>query len=655
MLTQYREYDTDSDKVKVYEHRLRQGEAALERDRSVIEDWWRRYEQGRKANQTSQKGHRISSPLATSIIDSQYSSMTAADVDIIVEALGAGTSDQEYLASAALSKEWERTKANNRTSASVKDALIGGLGWAKVDYEYYDEEQELPRADEDIAADIDAMFRQAEEAGESAPTADDIIRFVPVTAPTKVVLAQRITVDHLPWDSVIFDPTAKRMVDIRWYAQRTLLPIEEVTQNPVFRAYCKDRGTLRQLDKLQADSQIDETVLGESGVQQDDKRITVYEIVDLETGTRCWMAKGTKFLLAESANPFAINDDPEDQTPFVPLVLRGTNRRVRGVSEMEVLESTLDELDLYHSRLATFLERYAPKLVGEEGSVTEAGKKALTSQDVGAVVEYKTGKNPPVPMGVPQVPSEVFAMPQRLEDGAKEATGSNELMRGMFPDRKRTATETAEVVTASQARQAEKRLALERFYTAIARRMLQLMQMFYTEEQMVRYWDSAGPIEWSWTADDIVFENQLRVVLTPRETPNRQARRDEALELLNVFGPLTQQPDPATGAPVVDQTGLLQVVADKMGLKRREVAMFLRGPAEQQIRAQMAAQAQAAQASAAGGLPRPDMQPGPMDAQALAAAANAGTIPPEVLLAAQGTTPVSPGAVEQVSENGGVK
>jgi len=49
------------------------------------------------------------------------------------------------------------------------------------------------------------------------------------------------------------------------------------------------------------------------------------------------------------------------------------------------------------------------------------------------------------------------------------------------------------------------------------------------------------------------------------------------------------------------------------------------------------------------------MVPGPMDANALAAATNQGGIPPEVLAAAQsGGTPTSPQSAERVSESVGV-
>ena len=649
MLNQYREYKTDADKVKVYEHRLRLAREEMESLDGAAAEWLDRYETKQRGGQQSDKGHQVASPTGTSIIDSLYSSLTAADVDVLVTAVGAGTRDQEYLASSALEKEWDECKVNERAGPAVKDSLLIGIGWVKAVFEDYREEQDLPRPEEDILGDIETLFKTAVDAGEEPPTADQLFDLVPMKAPQEVVLSQRIVVDQVPWDQLLYDTNAKRVEDVRWHCQVTKLSLDEVQGNPTFQAYCDRTGTSKKLKDLKTDTVVETN--GEGKASDEDKRCTIYEMWDYETGTTCVFAKGSTFLLSESANPLAINDDLADMSPFVPLVLRRSNRRVRGISEMEVMLPTLRELDLYHSRLATYLERMAPKLLAEDGSVTEAGKVALKSQEYGAVVEYKKASNPPQPFTPPTLPAEAYGMPDKLEQALREATGENELMRGMFPDRKRTATETAEVVTASQARQSEKRIGLERFYTGIAKRILQYMQMFYTTDQLTRFQDWGGPVEWEWTADDIVFDSRLEVVLTPKEMPDRQTLRDQGMAMLNVFGPLAQQPDPTTGAPIVDMQWLIRIVAEKMGFKRRDVALILRLPEEQQVGALAAQQLAAGQQSAAAGLPNAAMVPGPMDEKALASATNQGTIPPEVLMAAQGATPVSPGAVEQVSKS----
>src|ERR1051326_1315966 len=153
MPTAYREYKSDADKVKVYDHRLRQAETAFEKWSNKAFEWLARYENRANPAQYTPAGVRTSVPTGTSIIDALYSSLTAADVDLIVTADGAGTSDQEDLATAALSKEWELCRVNERAGEAIKDALVTSWGWLKVGYEYYTEERDVPRDDAAIEAD----------------------------------------------------------------------------------------------------------------------------------------------------------------------------------------------------------------------------------------------------------------------------------------------------------------------------------------------------------------------------------------------------------------------------------------------------------------------------------------------------------------------
>src|ERR1043166_9501117 len=163
----YREYATDADKVKVYSLRMKQGEEALDKWAPRARKHWQRYEalQRRTRNNTSSGGHIIQTPLAISNIDSLYSSMTAVEVDVLTTPEGQTTEDQAYIATAALSEEWERCKVQERGSEVTKDALIVGIGYGKGGYEYFEAEQEVPRADEDIRADIEELLSQAGEAG----------------------------------------------------------------------------------------------------------------------------------------------------------------------------------------------------------------------------------------------------------------------------------------------------------------------------------------------------------------------------------------------------------------------------------------------------------------------------------------------------------
>jgi hypothetical protein len=226
-------------------------------------------------------------------------------------------------------------------------------------------------------------------------------------------------------------------------------------------------------------------------------------------------------------------------------------------------------------------------------------------------------------------------------------------MRGLFPDRKRTATETSEVVSASAARQAEKRNVLERFYTDIAARLLQLMQQFYDQPRMVKYVDDIyGSVEWEFTAEDIAMEYDLAVHLTPKEAVTGQSMKDDALAFFNLVVPLSE-PGP-DGASTVDKAFLVKYLANQFGLSKQDQLDMLNLPEEQQAQQLAAQQAAAGMASAGAGQPQPGMTSGPLGDQEVAALTNQGAVPPEVAAAAQGFGPTAPEAVEQVSESAGI-
>lgn len=652
----YRRYDSDEAKAKAYSHRLDQAEEKMKSFEAKAEKYFGRYENRPLSTQETPNGHRINTPEGTSIIDALYSSLTATEVDILVASVGQGTDDQEYLATAALAKEWDVTDVQQRANKAIKDSLITGIGWVKVGYEYYESEEEMPKADSELQEELARAIVGAgysEDADYEGPSIGDLQAAIPLTHVTRTVERDRVVIDYVPWDKLLYDPDAKQVEDISWVAQKTLMHPDEVRQNPLFRAYCAKNRQTRKLDDVKGDTQVDFSILkGSRKVDNEDQRVTVYEVHDLRGGTVCTLIKGQDWLLNETPGLFAFEDDLPNRSPFVPLNMRVTPRRVRGISEFEVLEPTLKELDLYHSLLATYLERQAPKYQGEAGALTQAGQAALKSQEYGAVVEREVGKEPLATLDPPQLMSEMYAMIDKLVDAAREASGVNELMRGVFPDRKRTATETAEVVSASTARQAEKNMQLTEFYRGIGRRMLSLMQMFYTAERVARYADvEAGSFEWKWTADDLAFESKLEIELTPREAKTWQSRRDDATAVLNVAGPLAQPGQ--DGSSVIVPDALMEYVFTEMGVSRRWQNKLISSKAEQQQQQLAQQQAMAAQASAGAGVPRPDMTSGPLEAQAVAGAVNQGTVPDELLAAAGGGPFVAEGT-EAISESRGL-
>ena len=653
-----RVYSSDADKATIYDHRLYVADGEFDEWKELAEDWYHRYENLPRRAQMTAKGHRVNAPTGVSVIDVLYSSLTAVDIEILVKNMGNATRMQSELATVAINRELSVLDVQGKANDAVKDGLVASIGWVKVAYEYASEATKMPRLVEDVRKDVVALLAQTQDAGVGTPTPEQIGQLVPLEDDGEKVLRDRIVVDYVPYADVRFDPGAKRNEDITWVAQYTKMRVDEVKENPTWREYVKrTRGGLKHLNDLKGGSTFPLDRLPGGKPTDDDQFVDLVEFWDLQTGTVCTFIKGQKWLLNETVNPFALNFDFKDRSPFVPLVLRKSNTRVRGISDMELMGPSLDEQNVYRTNMAQYIERFKPKVIGPEDALTEEGKEALENDEYGAYVSLarEYGSAVITPMDPPVLPSEAWEMDRRIEDGIREATGVNELMQGRFPDRKRTATETAEVVSASAARQSEKRNTLEQFYIDIARRVMQLMQQFYDQPRMVRYVDSTyGQVPWEFTAEDIQMEYDLELNISPKEAVTKSSERESATAYFNMMMPLATTPLP-NGGTLIDGAKLVEWFSTRYGLSKTEILDIINLPEEQQAQQLAAQQATAGMASAEAGAPNPGMTTGPLGPGEVAAMTNQGAVPPDMAAAMQGAGPAAPAATEAISESAGVR
>lgn len=625
----FKVYKDDDTKLKSYRHKLELADQDFQGWEKEAGKFWGRYEQAHTESQYTEDGHRVVPSVGIGEIDAMYAALTATEVDITVTNVGAGTVDQARLAEAGIKEVWREQKVQRRAEDMVKDALVSDIGFVKVAYEYHEEDREVPKSDEKLDEEVSALFEAAEAEGAPPPAPEQVAALIDPTEVVTEVIRDRIVIDYVPWDELRWDHAAKGWEDCRWVAQVSKVPVDEVKANPVYRAYVfehyGERKGKKLLDDLVPDSSINTRRSGRRNedVREDD-RLTLVEFYDFHAGTRCTFPKHGDVVLLESPNPFALNDDLEDKNPFVAYVVRKARGKVRGIGDMRLMSPTLDELEEYRSNLATYVARTIPKIMGREGILTEAGKNALKSLDWGAFVELTDDASALSPLNPPPLPQEVFGIPQRLVEEIREVTGSSELARGLFPDRRQTATTTLAVSEAGNVRQSEKRNRLEQAYVDIARRILMLMQMFYDQERISRVVELEGDVEWSWNAEDITMESQLEVHLSPKEAQTRQTRRDFAVSVLNLVAPM----------PNVDLTAVAAWALEEGGVPLAKVREFLKTAEEMQQDQMAALQLQQQQQSVAEGeSPDAAAVPGPQSGAELAASTNPGEVPEDVAAA----------------------
>jgi hypothetical protein len=618
-------YRTDEEKLEVYRHRINQAEEFHQKWAKDADELVARYRGQPKLEDFTLSGHRIAVPTGPAVIDSMFSALTAVDVEVTLQPQALGSMEQARIGENAIMATWNDAKVSRKSRDAIKDALIAGIGWVKVGYEYAERLETRDPEPEEIEARVEAIF---EVAGDDIPDAEEVAEASIQPIEEVVVDIDRVVVDYIHWKDVFWDPSAKQRSDIRYMIQSLRLPRHEVVGNEDYREYVKQHGgSIKALEELEPDALIDKTARGkdydETNPHEDDRRMTIYLVYDLESGTVCTVPKAGNFLLNEQPIPFAFHPDFEDRNPFVPLVLRTNPDHVRGISDMELMLPSLNELNRYRSVLLNYLERHVPKVVFPARSLGAAGKAAFESKEMEAVeLEEGFDGSQIKQIDPPTLPQEAFSMVEKVENQIREATGVSELMRGIFPDRKRTATETAEVVAASSARQSEKRSLMEDFYTNIAKRIFDLLMIFPDTPVLTRTMEEFGDVVWEWTPEDITMEADLQVVLSPKQPKDPEWRRQQAMEMVNFFGAL----------PGIDQKALAKHAALAMGWDFKVVREILMLPEEEQQQKMEELQDEANRAVAGEGVPpTPDAVPGPMAGAELGAAVNPGELPPELL------------------------
>jgi hypothetical protein len=579
--TTFRIYEDEEEMLKVYARRLSMADADYEKREPEYRLWVSRYRNEVNEDQLDEDGHRVNVAKGIGVIDTMFSSLTAVEVAFIAKRIGKGTELQAAAASKALNAAMRDTKMQRRAKKAIKDSLLTDIGWVKVYYDYVEDVEVRDRP-------ASAVRMQMAELLSHKPdmTEEEAVRLVPLTEQVDIVLRDRVCVDYVRPEDIRYDVSAKQNEDCRWVAQYTKLPAEEVRQNPQWRAFVLERyGKVegkRMLDELEGDTVVgagldyaDVEGLGNDDTN-DDARVTVVEMWDLETGlVTTYPRAHTDLILFQRVNPLMFNLDLEDRNPFKPLIIRDDPDNLEGLGDMRVIHPSLEELDEWRSHIATHGLRSIPKVFGPKDALGAQGKKALTNDEWNAFVGLENQHNFQEIGTMPFSPvqQEVYGLTESIQLEIEEATGANDLTRGVFPSKRTTATEAQLVTTAGQARQGERRSSLEEWYIDIARCALQLMQKFYDKKRMVLFVDEAGEeFEWSFTNEDIAIEAVIEIAITPKESLTREERFQRAIFISNLMAPL----------PETDRTNLFQWVLREAGLDEDLVRTIVKPPEEVQ-------------------------------------------------------------------------
>jgi hypothetical protein len=507
------------------------------REQEGYDQLWRRLVDmyaGRQFPEAKSKEDRIAVNLAWATINIIYPTVSVNRPNTTVLARDAGDQERALIAEATVNQWWEQLDILPEFRLAVKDFLIMGHGWAKVGWEY--EEEEVDRKPEDIEADFEAARAQADEMAAMDPEAagdlpDDetLVGTIPMTE--TVVVKDQPFVERVSPHDIFVDPDATKLSDMAWIAQRIVRPLEDVRNDKRYNARARNKAT--------ADRSTNRSWLKRKSEEYGDdiQRVTVWEFYDLK--------KREVSVFAHAGEGFLVDPTPIPYVhghPFVQLRNYDVPDHFYPMGDLESMEPLQDELNKTRSQLMNTRKQFIRKYLVRGEAFDARGRAAMASDVDGEVIEVNGAQfnlnEVVMPMPTVTIPPELYNHSAQTEADINTVTGVTEYQRGSAPGVRRTATEAAIIQDSVNARSAEKLSIVERAIGEISKRLIELANQFATQGGPIRKMGPNGTKTFAWW-EPSDFDADMDFVVEPSSTvpKGEDYRRQQAMQLMQAIGP----------------------------------------------------------------------------------------------------------------------
>jgi len=568
---------------------------------------------------TTTKSDLIAVNLAFSTINVIAPSVAVNYPKIVVQATNPENRDRAAFVEAVANYLWKHHDFRTPFRRAVKDFLIFGHGWIKTGWKFVEQEQSLNEDEwsgmlDSALFEADAFAAETPDLAGSLPSPEEIAANIPSTI-MRVVEDQPFVERVSPFDMFV-DPSATCIEDAKWIAQRLVRPLSEAQVDPNYKPSARKRLTANGSYNLNETTRAD---LDDRWEFLEDQ-VVIWEFYDiLSNSVSVYADDADEFLVDPVPMPYAYGH------PFSMLRNYDVPGQFYPIGDLESIESLQLELDKTRSQLMNDRKRYARKYLYHERSFGPEGREALESEEDGRMVPVLDENKPlsEVVVPMPQVPisPEIYAYSDIIEQDINTVSGISEYARGAMPEIRRTATEASIVADAQNARAADKLAVVEMTISAVARRVLQLMQQFMTGNQMARVTVSGEDMFIDYTREDIIGEYDFAVQAGSTQPMNDTIRKQQAISLMNAIAPLV-------GTVIDPQALAVHVLESGFGIKDPE--KFLLQAPDQAVAAE---EGQIPPEGAQSPIPGP-VDPGVMAPQG-GAFAPTGGVPPELLMQLQ--------------------
>lgn len=480
-----------------------------------------------------------------------------------------------------LNYQWRCHHFQDEIRLAVDDWILCGHGWIKGGYHFSLPPRSLP------ADGINSSGENSQDSGDDEGVSDR----APMEGNVETEMADlddRPFLERISIFDMFVDPDARHNKEMRWVAQRTWRPLQDVRVDERYDSRAR-RAVAAQQRFVSTDQGDDDGRANEDTPDQGALEYAeIIEFYDIKRKEVCTfgMDASSPDASANTRDMFLIKPAPIPYGfghPFRMLRNYEVPDNFYPMGEIESVESLQLELNETRNQMLNHRKRFARKWIYSRDMFDDDGVKALESDVDNTMIPIIGDGNPAnfiAPLPSIGTPPDFYNQSQLIEEDINTVSGVSDYMRGQPESAiRRTATEAAMIQDAANARSRDKLAKVETFLSDCGEMIVLLMQQFLDGEHVARITSVAGRAWVNYDADYLRGSYDFEVEGGSTEPRNEAFRRQSALQLVDAMAPFVQ-------AGVVNPQGLARYVL-QYGFGIKDTSQMLNGPQDQMMQQAM--------------------------------------------------------------------
>ena len=351
---------------------------------------------------------------------------------------------------------------------------------------------------------------------------------IDTTLDDKYLKKERVWVERISPFRFCYDPEARNLSRAKWCIHEVTVPLEHVTNNPIY----KHRESIKASDHVRADYLADSfgasaSEITSANIPDDVKRVTLWEIWDKESQRIYVMARGNENLgfLRDDKWPFK----GLEGFPFAELMPIPVPDSQWGVAEVDRIRDGQDQYNQVSDQLARHIEISVAHWAVLKGAMEKDELAKFANGEIGEIIEFAE-KGALEPLTAPTVPSDYFNYLGVLQKNNDENSKMPSWRRAGQRIGARSATEVAEITQGLDVIQGEKVDVVQDFTLVVMRKVTQIIQEKYGLSHLVPIVGEKVTLWRAFTPNEIKEELEIQVVPYSATPTNPDAERNQYLQ-----------------------------------------------------------------------------------------------------------------------------